>query len=68
MAENASMKTLAETDNYVAWQVTEPDGETTVHLELGSVTYHFFPEEWEELLALFDDILSSRASKGKDRK
>jgi len=43
---------LAETDNYVVWSAEEPDGETTVHLELNNVTLHFFREEWEELLAL----------------
>jgi hypothetical protein len=40
--------TLAETDNYLAWKAEEPDGETTYHLELNSVTVHFFQEEWEE--------------------
>ncbi len=43
---------LAETDNYLAWQAHEPDGETTYHLELNNVTLHFFQEEWEEFLAL----------------
>jgi len=43
---------LAETDNYLAWQAQEPDGETTYHLELNNVTLHFFQEEWEEFLAL----------------
>jgi hypothetical protein len=43
---------LAETDNYLAWKAEEPDGETTYHLELGSVTVHFFREEWKELLEL----------------
>jgi hypothetical protein len=45
-------KTLAESDNYVAWLSTEPDGELVYHLELGPITLHFFQEEWEELLAL----------------
>jgi hypothetical protein len=45
-------KTLAETDNYIAWQADEPDGESTFHLELSSVTVHFFQEEWEEFLQL----------------
>jgi len=45
-------KTLSETDNYLAWQVTEPDGETTYHLELNNVTLHFFQEEWDEFLKL----------------
>jgi len=43
---------IAETDNYIAWQAMEPDGETTYHLELNSVTLHFFQEEWEEFLEL----------------
>lgn len=47
-------KTLAETDNYAAWISQEPDGETVYHLELGSVTLHFFQEEWEELVALIN--------------
>jgi hypothetical protein len=43
---------IAETDNYLAWQAEEPDGETTFHLELNNVTLHFFREEWEEFLKL----------------
>ncbi len=45
-------ETIAETDNYMAWQAEEPDGETTYHLELNNVTIHFFSEEWEEFLQL----------------
>lgn len=45
-------QTIAETDNYLAWQAEEPDGETTYHLELNNVTLHFFQEEWEEFLDL----------------
>ena len=44
--------TLAETENYLAWQAEEPDGETTYHLELNNVTLHFFLEEWDEFLDL----------------
>lgn len=43
---------IAETDDYVAWQAEEPDGETTYHLELNNVTLHFFHEEWQEFLKL----------------
>ncbi len=43
---------LAETDNYLAWKAEEPDGETTYHLELNSVTLHFFKEEWDEFIEL----------------
>ena len=44
--------TIAETSNYLAWKADEADGETTYHLELGSVTVHFFLEEWQEFLEL----------------
>ena len=44
--------TIAETENYMAWKAEEPDGETTYHLELNSVTVHFFQEEWDEFLEL----------------
>lgn len=47
-----STETLAETDNYLVWKAHEPDGETTWHIELNSVTVHFFEEEWEEFLQL----------------
>lgn len=43
---------IAETDSFIAWKASEPDGETTYHLELNSVTVHFFEEEWEEFLEL----------------
>lgn len=49
--------TIAETDNFLAWQAEEPDGETTYHLELNNVTLHFFKEEWQEFLDLVDMIL-----------
>ncbi|GIV66008.1 MAG: hypothetical protein AB1457_00295 [Chloroflexota bacterium] len=50
-------ETIAETDNYMAWQAEEPDGETTYHLELNNVTLHFFTEEWEEFLQLARAII-----------
>lgn len=45
---------IAETDSYLAYQVDEPDGETTYHLELSNVTLHFFKEEWDEFIELAD--------------
>ncbi len=45
-------KVVAETDNYMAWQADEPDGERTYHLELQNFTLHFFQEEWDEFLNL----------------
>lgn len=48
---------LAETESFTAWRVEEPDGEITYHVEFGSVTLHFFQEEWDEALALFRKLL-----------
>jgi hypothetical protein len=54
MAGNIEPKTqtIAETENFIAWRADEPDGETTYHLEINSVTLHFFAEEWTEFLEL----------------
>ena len=48
--------TLAETENYIIWKSEEADGETTYHIELDSVTLHFFEEEWKELLKLVASV------------
>jgi len=57
MAQNNEMPTnaIAETENYIVWEVEEPDGEITYHVELGTVTMHFFREEWEEFRKLIKD-------------
>ncbi len=49
--------TIAETSNYLAWKAEEADEETTYHLELGSVTVHFFLEEWQEFLELTKQLI-----------
>ncbi len=49
---DVNTSTLAETPNYIAWKAKEPDGEVTYHLELGTVTLHFFLEEWKEFVEL----------------
>jgi hypothetical protein len=58
MAEDPDIKTttLAETSNFIAWCAQEPDGEKTYHLELGTVTLHFFNEEWQEFLDLIREL------------
>ena len=48
--------TISETDNYMVWKAEEPDGETTYHIELNSVTLHFFEEEWTEFLELVKNL------------
>ncbi len=50
--DGPNTETIAETENFLAWKAEEPDGETTWHVELNSVTVHFFQEEWEEFLQL----------------
>ena len=47
-----STNVIAETDSYIAWTASEPDGEITYHLELNNVTVHFFEEEWKDFLNL----------------
>jgi len=49
-------KTLAETENYIAWKSDEPDGETIFHIEANAVTLHFFQEEWNEFTELMKAI------------
>jgi hypothetical protein len=63
MASDPNIPTtiLAETQNYMVWTADEPDGEMTYNLELGSVTVHFFKEEWDEFLRL---IRALPAAKG----
>ncbi|MEJ2550261.1 MAG: hypothetical protein P8Z42_01820 [Anaerolineales bacterium] len=48
--------TLSETSQFMIWKANEPDGEETYHLELGTVTVHFFAEEWQEFLELVRSI------------
>lgn len=50
------VKTLSETENYIAWQAEEPDGETTYYLQLNMVTVNFFQEEWDEFLRLIKPL------------
>ncbi|MEE8121916.1 MAG: hypothetical protein V3T55_10325 [Anaerolineales bacterium] len=49
-SDEITTKILSETTNFIVWMAEEPDGETTYHIELGTVTLHFFREEWDEFL------------------
>jgi hypothetical protein len=49
-------ETITETENFMAWKAEEPDGETTYHLEINTVTLHFFQEEWQEFLELIKNL------------
>jgi hypothetical protein len=63
MSDNIPTNTLAETEDYIAWVSEEPDGEKVYHIEFGSVTLHFFNEEWQELLDLIQK--ATKADKKK---
>ncbi len=54
--EEPAIEILTESENFSLWQAEEPDGETTYHLELGTVTVHFFREEWDEFLRLIGEL------------
>ena len=54
--EEPTIEILSESENFSLWRAEEPDGETTYHLELGTVTVHFFREEWEEFMKLVGGV------------
>lgn len=60
--EEPTIEVLAESGNFNVWRAEEPDGEMTYHLELGTVTVHFFREEWEELLRLIKEAAGHAAT------
>ena len=44
---------LAETDNLIAWRSRDESG-FVYHLELGTLSLHLMPEEWNELVLLVE--------------
>lgn len=52
---------LAQTDNFVIWSVTNPDGESIIHLDLDKYVLRFLAEEWDE----FIEFKSLFVDKGK---
>ena len=61
--EEPTIEVLAECEEYSSFRAEEPDGETTYHLELGSVTLHFFLEEWEEFMVLMEEVVENAAAR-----
>ena len=55
--EEPNIDVLSETESFSIWRAKEPDGETTYHLELGTVTIHYFQEEWKEFLQLVQEVV-----------
>lgn len=60
--EESTINILSETENLSIWRADDLDGEDTFHLELGTVTLHFYVEEWHEFLQLVRGV--ARATKG----
>lgn len=55
MPNEVQTESLAVTENYAAWVSIDPDDEITYHIELGTITVHLFPEEWNEFVTLIRD-------------
>ncbi|MCX7841329.1 MAG: hypothetical protein N2559_17985 [Anaerolineae bacterium] len=53
---NQDYQTLAETEQYLIWTSNEEGGQV-YHLELGNITIHFLPEEWDEFVELMTQAL-----------
>lgn len=43
---------VSQTDNFGVWRSDDEDEGTLFHIELGGVTLHMTPEEWDELVLL----------------
>ncbi|MGD1995613.1 MAG: hypothetical protein PVH62_02460 [Anaerolineae bacterium] len=54
--EERTIEVLAETEDFSVWRIEEPEGELTYHLEFGSLTVHFFEEEWKQFLELMGQL------------
>ena len=52
--ENVNIELLAETENFSAVKSIDENG-AVYHIELGGVSLHFMPDEWEELVILIKD-------------
>ena len=49
--EDVDMDILSETENFTVMRTRDSEG-VVYHLELGGVSLHLEPEEWEELVVL----------------
>jgi hypothetical protein len=51
--EDNDSEILAETDNLIAWRSRDESG-YMYHLELGTLSLHMMPEEWDEFVVLVE--------------
>jgi hypothetical protein len=59
MSKDQATEILAETENLIAWLSHEEAG-PVYHLELGTLSLHLMPEEWDELVVLIESVASER--------
>ncbi len=51
MNEEMEMEPIAETENFTIVKTIDDNG-AVYHIELGGVSLHLMPEEWEEFVVL----------------
>ena len=51
MNDEMEMEPLAETENFTIVKTIDDNG-AVFHIELGGVSLHLMPEEWEEFVVL----------------
>ena len=54
--ENEDNDILSESENFIAWRSEDEAMGYVYHVELGSITIHLMPEEWDELIILFKNL------------
>jgi hypothetical protein len=59
MNKDQATEILAETENLIAWLSHEEAGQV-YHLELGTLSLHLMPEEWDELVVLIESVVSKQ--------
>jgi hypothetical protein len=52
---NEQNDVISETDNLIIWRSKEDIG-YLYHLELGTISLHLLPEEWEEIVILISQV------------
>jgi len=53
MNDSDENEILAETENLIVWRSKEEVG-YVYHVEMGSMSLHLLPDEWEELVVLIE--------------
>ena len=54
--DNEDNEVLAESENLIAWRSEDETAGHVYHLELGNISLHMMPEEWDELTTLFKNL------------